>query len=482
MPSLSLRRSLVVATAHRMASFIINLAMVVIVSRVLTPAQIGVFSASMAVIAFGHMIRDFGIGGYIIQEKELTKEKLSAAFTLALCVSWGIAAILVLGRAPLSRFYHDREVSTVLLILSANFILLPFATPVMSLFSREMRFVAIMLSDLLGSTARAGVSVALAISGYGVASLAWGSLTGTAAMTIAVLILRPERGIYSINLEHIKHVFRFGSTVFGSNVIRTIATDSSPIIIGRMLGLASAGFYSRAEGLVNIVGTYLVQGIKEVALPAFAHEHRTGSNLALLYLQRQQMLTGIAWPVLAFLAIEANPLIMVFYGQQWQASVAPTRYICLANAFSMILPIADATLFAMGRVGTILRLVTLRTVMVVAAFVIGGFYDLDRLAAFQIMPAVVGAALYSIAVARASALDQRKMFRTFLPSLLVSAGVTAVLLASNSVVWSLQIGLFTSLSLCAATGTGGYVLLLWLSRHPLWDELLRLREIRSWLT
>jgi O-antigen/teichoic acid export membrane protein len=345
-----------------------------------------------------------------------------------------------------------------------------------------MRFVEIMFSDLSGSAVRAGVSIVLALAGYGVASLAWGSLAGTAAMTIAVLILRPERGIYSINFEHMKHVFRFGSTVFGSNVIRTIATDSSPIIIGRMLGLASAGFYSRAEGLVNMVGTYLVQGIKEVALPAFAQEHRTGSNLASLYLQRQQMLTGIAWPVLTFLAIEANPLILVFYGQQWQDSVAPARYICLANAFSMVLPIADATLFAMGRVGTILKLVTLRTVMVVAAFVIGGFYDLDRLAAFQIIPAMVGAVLYSIAVARASALDQGRMFRTFLPSLLVSAGVATVLLASNTFLGSLQIGPFPALSLCAAIGTAFYMLLLWLSRHPLWDELLRLRDIRSWLT
>jgi O-antigen/teichoic acid export membrane protein len=80
----NIRRSLFLSFAQNYTGMLITIPSIMILARFLTPAETGIFSVAMAVTNLTHVLRDFGVGGYLIQEREITREKIRAAFTIAL--------------------------------------------------------------------------------------------------------------------------------------------------------------------------------------------------------------------------------------------------------------------------------------------------------------------------------------------------------------------------------------------------------------
>ena len=68
-----------------------------IISRLLTPAETGVFAVAAVFAAFASTFRDFGVAEYLIQEKELDDTKIRAALTVNIVISWLMAIILFFG-------------------------------------------------------------------------------------------------------------------------------------------------------------------------------------------------------------------------------------------------------------------------------------------------------------------------------------------------------------------------------------------------
>ena len=90
----SIRKALALSFAGKYSSLAIHTVAVMVLARLLTPAEIGVYSVGAAVVALAHVVRDFGVGNYLIQEKELTTERIRTAFAVTLVIGWTMAAVL----------------------------------------------------------------------------------------------------------------------------------------------------------------------------------------------------------------------------------------------------------------------------------------------------------------------------------------------------------------------------------------------------
>src|SRR4051794_9380109 len=89
--TLSLRSSIFVSFLDKYLQISLTLVTTVILSRILTPAEVGLFSVGIAIITITHVFRDFGIANYLVQETELTEARVSTAFSLSLAFGWPIA-------------------------------------------------------------------------------------------------------------------------------------------------------------------------------------------------------------------------------------------------------------------------------------------------------------------------------------------------------------------------------------------------------
>src|SRR5437867_762534 len=154
-----------------------QLAVGVLLARLLTPADFGVMAFAFIVLDFARPLLDLGIGGAVVQRVELTDRHVRTAFTFSLLVGVAVAAVIAMV-APLGAVaMRNPNVTPILRVLSVGFAFQAAATVAEALLRRQLDFRGLFFIDagsfVLGY---GGVAIVLAFRGYGVWSLVWGSI------------------------------------------------------------------------------------------------------------------------------------------------------------------------------------------------------------------------------------------------------------------------------------------------------------------
>ena len=102
---MSTRRALTFSFVDRYASLIIGVLSSMVIARLLTPAEVGVFSVTMMLLAFLSTVRDLGAGEYLVQEQNLTTERIRAVWAVQLGLGLTLSALVLLASVPVAAFY-----------------------------------------------------------------------------------------------------------------------------------------------------------------------------------------------------------------------------------------------------------------------------------------------------------------------------------------------------------------------------------------
>ena len=381
----SVRLSLLISLAEKYSVTIINIGSTLIIARLLSPEEIGVYSVGLAFVAIAHTLRDFGIGNYLIQEKELTEDRIRTAAGITLLLAWSLALMLALGSGWIAALYNKPEMRSVMLILSLSFVIIPFSSPTLALLRRSMSFKALYQIRIISAIVHSSVAVILAWQGYSFASLAWASLAGVTTTAFIAAYHRPGQRIIWPSFVEWRRVSSFGSKASVEAFVTEISMNAVDMIAGRMLGFTAVGIFSRAQGLISMFAREFTSAVVQVALPAFASAHRDGQDLREPYLKAVGTLTLFAWPFYAFLAFMTYPVIRIMFGDQWDAAVPLVQILALGGSISVLWALSGQVLLSMGKIDELLKARLIALVIRVASIVWGASYSIAHVAFGQVI-------------------------------------------------------------------------------------------------
>ena len=89
----SVRKSLAIAFIERYLLIALSLGSNMLLARLLTPEEIGLYSVNLVFIGIAHMLRDFGISNYVVQAPQLPRTEIRTAFGISLL----LGSVLFLG-------------------------------------------------------------------------------------------------------------------------------------------------------------------------------------------------------------------------------------------------------------------------------------------------------------------------------------------------------------------------------------------------
>lgn len=471
----SVRRALVLSFAQNYTGLAFNVASILIVSRLLTPAQIGVFSVAVGLTALFSTLRDFGVTEYVIQEKSLDQAAVHTAFTVTLLTAWVMAVALFFASIPISRFYSDVGVGQVIRVLSINLVLLPFGSITIARLRRNLEFGALYKISLGETLTRSCLTIGLAYVGFGYMSMAWASLAATIVSISGCTVWGWRYRVRGLSLSRWRDVLPFGGKRIIVDVVGQLGSQSANVVVGKMLGMADAGFYSRGYGPINMFREKVVGAIGVVAFPAMARAHRQQNAAPAYFLRILTYLTAICWPFFAFSAIMAPSIIPALFGDQWVASVPLMRWLCVAAMFGTLIYQCGDFLTAIGRVGAVSSIQVQYQFARLGIAIVAAFYSLEAVAASQILVYVIAIALYYRKFSIYPDLRLGKVGRALLPSAVITVA-SCVAPATMSFLWPgfVHSHLFPAL-IVAAVGAGvGWLISVILVEHPLLFEIKRL--------
>lgn len=473
---MSVRRALRFTTLATAINFLLSLISVVVVSRLLKPEEIGVFSVAVSLVAYTHILREFGVGQYFVQLKELTREHLRAGFTVMLLISWAIAAILLLARGPASSFYAHEGLANIFTVLALNFVILPFGSPILSILKREMQFGRLAIVSVTNSIVQVSVTVATALAGESYMSMAWGSIAGNITNLLMLSLMRREYALLLPTNKGLRAVLSFGSKASSGSLVGQLGASGPDLILGKTLGFEAVANLSRAASLNNMILGKVNEIVGQVFFPAFAQGIRDGRAAATMYAESMRLISGIVVPLLGVLALLSQPLILFFFGPQWHEAAYLAIFLCLYQLIRTPVAFAGNALMAGGHAGTVLRCESITQGVGLGILALSIWFDLEQVVYFLLISRLVHFAIFSQALAKYYRLSPAQLVRSVAPSYTLLPGVLAgpaiVLILTHT--GALVLPLAATLAIAGLLAAVGYALMLRLTQHPVRQELVRL--------
>ncbi|SFX40699.1 Membrane protein involved in the export of O-antigen and teichoic acid [Janthinobacterium lividum] len=475
------RHSFFFSFAEKYTVLLLGIVATMVLSRLLTPAEVGVYSLGAVLVALAQVVRDFGVGQYLIQEKQLDTVKLRAALATSLLVAWLLAALVLLASAPLAHFYGEPRLTLVLRLLSINFLLIPFSALTLPMLRRQLRFRAIYAINAANSVVNLLVAVLLALRGYSYMSMVWAALAGSCASLLVSLLVRPRELPWLPGRRGMGDIARFGAYATGGGLVDEAGVAAPDLIIGKLIGIESLALFGKAQSVLNIFNQAITSAISPVVFPLFAARAREGGGQGgqggaeLVYLRTISYMTALSWPFFLFLACMALPLVKVLYGAQWIGCVPLIRIMCLSSAVYSMFSMARYLFVATGQLHAQVRLDACAGALKVALLLAAAPFGLVAVAWAVVLSNVLRSWLNYDCLRRLSALDWRILARALRKSLLLCGCSSVAPLAS--LLWLPA----DTPALLALTGTALATLLCWISglfllKHELAGEFLLLQR------
>jgi O-antigen/teichoic acid export membrane protein len=328
----TIRRSLVLSFAERYSELGLRLLSMVVLARLLTPAEFGTYAVAAAVIGIATVVAEFGLKNYLIQKDELSTGTLRAAFGFALVMGWSVAGLtFAVSEMLAASNLIDPALTELLAILALSMLLQSLQRPFLAILQRQMMFGALLVIGIAKATILAVTVILLAWSGLGALSLAWGSVAQALAGVLVVLGCRRAVPWIWPSLRGWRSILAFGSVSTAITALKQMGDAAPSLAIGHFLGFASAGLFNRAQAAAGVFDKGFLQAISPIVLPMLAARRRDGRDLKPTYEMKIAYLSGIAWPFFVFLALMADPIVDVLLGEQWKPTVPVVRILAVAG-------------------------------------------------------------------------------------------------------------------------------------------------------
>lgn len=446
-----------------------------VVSRLLTPSQIGAYSVGFVVVAIGQLFREFGVGAYIVQEKELTQDRLRSAFGVMLIGSFVLASLLAVASRFAATFYNSPETGEVVFMLALNFLLTPFGAITIAYLRREMEFGKRAVIDFSSAFASVAASITLAYLGFGHMSLVWASVIGNLVTILVAAYYRPHDLPWLPNLCEARRVASFGLTMSSANLTGYLNGSLPDLLLGKLIGIEAVAQFSRGIGLTRYFFLAVVGPIANVFSPHVARASRAGSDVRAIYLEWVNCLLALAWPFLITVCLLAKPLVRTLYGHQWSVAAEILPYLCIGTMLWVPFLLCPSMFGALGRAQWVLFMEGAHLPVKVLSIVLFVPWNMTGIAIGFVVAGLVGAIIYVVLLKRAFNIKIRQIIAlvpaTTPPTILAAVGAISgnlLLLQQNDLLRSLAGGTLAMLGWGAA---------LYFGKHPLFGFIqLFLRE------
>lgn len=474
---MSVRRSLAWTYIAQALSFFVTFGSTLVVARLVSPRDFGIFAMANAVSTIINVLMQFGLAKYLMRETEMTRELLRSVFTVNVIMSFLYTGMVIIGSLAAGRLFGSVEVGQFLLVFAIfpMFAMMEFIPA--ALCARDMRFGVISVIAVVRAVVMAVVTLALAFEGFAYMSFAWAQIAAWAATAVCynIIVWRPD--VWRLRVQGIRSILQFGTQMIGITGVGQLSTRAGEMVLGSMLGLTPLGLYTRASSLPTTLYSTVYTAGSNVIFSRLSQDLRETGAFNETYLRFMRLILGLLLPMMLGLAVLAQPIIFILYGAKWQAAATPLALLTIATAVTVAIGMTSE-LFILRRETR--RQVKIEGVRAAAGFVLfaaGTMISLPAAAAAKLLESILAFFLYRKPMARMLGGPAGELPKVYREALLLSAAATLpsfVLMCWTN--WS------ATTSLPAVAGSIGAGGLLWIAllvrrRHPIAMEAARILRV-----
>ena len=300
-----------------------------VVARLLTPADFGVMAASATIVLAFMTISELGLESALIAKTEVDREDLSVAWTIAIVRGVVMAACLWAAADVIGQAMQMPQLALLLRIHAWVLVLQGLQSPALPIVLKNLNLRLRVIMDLVRRVIEAGAIIALALWLQNVWALLLGQLAGMCVGSLLSFWVAPFRPRLSLYRPACQYFLRYGKQLNVTTLCIFGVMSGGELVIGRILGQEALGFYQIALAIPLLLGVRATVLIHQISMPTYALLQRDRLGVVRVF-DLQMGLVGLIFiPLAVGVAVLAPVIVPLAFGPQWLAIVEPLRILCL---------------------------------------------------------------------------------------------------------------------------------------------------------
>lgn len=310
---------------------LIQMASVVVLSRLLAPEDFGLIAMVAVAVSLGELLRDFGMTTSGLRARSLSQTQASNLFWVSSALGL-VAGIAVAASTPLLVWIYDEPRLTSLApVLAIAIVVHGVQAQIQVQLARSYRYLNLVATDVIAQLIGFGLAVVGVFIGWGY----WALVAQTLGSAISLLVLRwsllkwvPSRPRRRANS---RHLLVSGADFGLAQVLTFAAKNTDTVMIGALWGASPLGLYNRAFQLLTTPISRLLSPLSSVIVPTINAVRAEGGNVANYYLRIQTLIGFGIIGVFAMAGGSAVTLIPLALGAAWSGATPIFQILSLGG-------------------------------------------------------------------------------------------------------------------------------------------------------
>jgi PST family polysaccharide transporter len=301
---------------------------VMLLARILSADDFGVYATLLPLIALMAMMRDFGFHTTIVQRSGLDQGEASTYFWLNLALCFAGALVIYAGVPLIASALDDARLTSLAPVTSLAFWANGLSATHDALLRRNLKFGRVNIIRVAAYILGVSVAIALGIRGFGPLALAWQQVAEGAALSIGTfLACRWVPSLPSRKSWKPTGMRLAGALVMG-RIVDYLRQNVDRALIRATFSATELGYYDRAYRIMAAPVQQAQGPLMAVALPALSRKRGT-DGYAGYFLAFVRAITAVTFP-LAFLGLAfPGEIVRLMLGDTWAQSAPILRGLSL---------------------------------------------------------------------------------------------------------------------------------------------------------
>lgn len=320
----------------RYSSLIVQIAVSMVLARLLEPSEFGFITMSSVFLAFFNMLASMGIGPAIIQRTDFTREDHDNVFSFSIVIGIILSVLFFLLSWPIGSFYNEESVVQVCQVMSLCILIGTANMVPTALMAGHKRFRESAIIAFSGSAITGIISVIAAWKGLGVYSLLITPIFGGIISLICNLHFYPLTFKFHFSLAPLKSIFSYSLYQFLFQFVNYFSRNLDKFLIGKLMTPAQLGYYDKSYRLMQMPLQNLTEVVNPVIQPVLVSIKDDKHDIANKYVRIVELLAIIGFPLCAILWFCGDEIILLMFGKKWTPAIMSFKILTICIPFNLI--------------------------------------------------------------------------------------------------------------------------------------------------
>lgn len=377
--------------AFRGSTRAISFVRTIILARILSPSQFGIFGIASLVITFLEILMETGVNVVLIQKKEGVEKYLNTAWVVSILRGAIISIILIIIAHPVSVFFSSPKSLSLIYVISIVSFVRGFINPAIVKFQKELRFQQEFWFRFSIFFFDSAVAILMSVVLRSAMGIAIGLIAGAVLELVLSFVFVKPRPRFELDTRKLREVFSKGKWVTGAGLFQFTFRQGDDAVVGKILGESSLGIYLVAYKLSSLPISEITDVFGRVTFPFYVKIRNDKARLKRAFIKTTLTISFLAILMGFALFIFGEYLIRIFLGEAWLPAVPLVKVLSIFGILQAISNSINSFLLAIEKQ----HLVTAIAFVQIAALFISIFplihlYGLSGAALSPLIGAVVG--------------------------------------------------------------------------------------------